>query len=592
MVEIPSIRSKIEREIRSRWWRARAPHLVGRALATTAPGSLGGDEEVRRFIEQYIKAVPGILEDGLRAAERAGVKEELEPLIELAAGYWEWEDDLIPDRLGLLGLLDDAYLTLRLLERFAADRRDSTETSPWERRLAPFNRQMAVLLGDELAARLDQEVEAALRQSELQVAIVALGACQSGLENRELLASVSESGRELPNEEIVGRVVEAEKDRFDRRQTIFGNVSLLTLVLGVGVFTFWQLDFRYPSKSTVSIFGWDGLELAWLDRLRMFILGSLGVSALFEEGNLKTLIKYAFWPFRHLKAAELKRFLAAPGTMAFSLLSAVLFCWVAFSNVAVLLVPEPEGSDYMELVVDLFRPRGAFFFTRAEETGDVERRRARLVTGGAPIRLGLPGLDADAVLVVRDKYSLITVDAYSVSRTPLGIQIEPLMLAVPPPGGLDAVERKEYEAPEGLERRASFGGGGRWTVTLTGVRWNRGIYSRVRDENGTWWGTRQPDKRLSAKPADGRRCPAPSDLKPVHDFWSEMCLARRSVAGWTSLSNMEGPGFSSVFYSLPSFDLEIHFARGLLTGATGQSFRPLDTREAIRVVADHRASAR
>jgi hypothetical protein len=59
-----------------------------------------------------IDAIPAILEQMSSAAAQAGIGHLVPPLVQKVAGYFLEERDLIEDRAGTLGLLDDAYLAL------------------------------------------------------------------------------------------------------------------------------------------------------------------------------------------------------------------------------------------------------------------------------------------------------------------------------------------------------------------------------------------------------------------------------------------------------------------------------------------------
>ena len=50
------------------------------------------------------------------AASNVGLEKEMESILEMVESYWLEGDDVIPDELGVIGLLDDAYCSLTSLQ--------------------------------------------------------------------------------------------------------------------------------------------------------------------------------------------------------------------------------------------------------------------------------------------------------------------------------------------------------------------------------------------------------------------------------------------------------------------------------------------
>ncbi|PRP96541.1 hypothetical protein ENSA5_36170 [Enhygromyxa salina] len=89
--------------------------------------SLGAKErrEALELFEGYVRSVPELLATAVASSHGTPVQDTMSQVMRAAAAYWDEPDDLIPNELGLLGLLDDAYFTLRILqlvsERLAAE---------------------------------------------------------------------------------------------------------------------------------------------------------------------------------------------------------------------------------------------------------------------------------------------------------------------------------------------------------------------------------------------------------------------------------------------------------------------------------------
>ena len=64
------------------------------------------------FVSEYVRQVPVYMRAGMDAALRAGLGEAMKSVVEDAQAYWAMSMDIIPDQLGLLGILDDAYCSL------------------------------------------------------------------------------------------------------------------------------------------------------------------------------------------------------------------------------------------------------------------------------------------------------------------------------------------------------------------------------------------------------------------------------------------------------------------------------------------------
>lgn len=126
------------------------------------------------FIEAYIQRTPDLLDATYAAAEAAGLGPGMQPIFDAALKYWQEPDDLVPDDLGVLGLLDDAYLSLRLLESVSQLQKAKTGRPLLSVDLEAANHRIRQLLGDETAARLNQLVEEALQTPPLRISIAML----------------------------------------------------------------------------------------------------------------------------------------------------------------------------------------------------------------------------------------------------------------------------------------------------------------------------------------------------------------------------------------------------------------------------------
>ncbi len=68
------------------------------------------------FVTEYIEHAPALMIVIEEAATRNGVQDDVQPILDATEKYFLAKDDIIPDHYGLVGLLDDAYLTHSLME--------------------------------------------------------------------------------------------------------------------------------------------------------------------------------------------------------------------------------------------------------------------------------------------------------------------------------------------------------------------------------------------------------------------------------------------------------------------------------------------
>jgi uncharacterized membrane protein YkvA (DUF1232 family) len=87
-----------------------------RYLQRAAPVGSAELADPAAFARQIIDGVPALLADVARAAEERGVGLLVQPLLEHAAAYFVEPLDHAPElAFGVVGLLDDAYLALRIV---------------------------------------------------------------------------------------------------------------------------------------------------------------------------------------------------------------------------------------------------------------------------------------------------------------------------------------------------------------------------------------------------------------------------------------------------------------------------------------------
>lgn len=158
-MDVDAVQRQIESAVRDEAVSGR----LRRALRehATRHGRPVGERELDRaveFVVDYVRHVPAFMRDGLETATIAGLEGEMRTVLEEAGSYWALAEDIIPDRLGLLGVLDDAYCSLTLIQSIS----DRFERETGRRLFAPSlraaNEAVRRIVGEPLASRLDMYV--------------------------------------------------------------------------------------------------------------------------------------------------------------------------------------------------------------------------------------------------------------------------------------------------------------------------------------------------------------------------------------------------------------------------------------------------
>jgi len=131
--------------------------------------SAGADdlENGTRFILGYIKQVPYMMKVARTAASNVGLEDAMEQILETVQSYWLEGDDVIPDDLGVIGLLDDAYCSLSSLQTVSDHYQLQTGKYLFPDNLSSANRAMRKIIGEPYATDLDRIVITTMQQTGL-----------------------------------------------------------------------------------------------------------------------------------------------------------------------------------------------------------------------------------------------------------------------------------------------------------------------------------------------------------------------------------------------------------------------------------------
>jgi uncharacterized membrane protein YkvA (DUF1232 family) len=120
-----------------------------------------------RFICGYIEQVPYMMKVAWTAASNVGLEKQMRRILQMVESYWIEGDDVIPDDLGVIGLLDDAYCSLTSLQAVSDHYQLQTGKHLFPNDLNAANRAMRKIIGEPYASELDRIVIRTMKESRL-----------------------------------------------------------------------------------------------------------------------------------------------------------------------------------------------------------------------------------------------------------------------------------------------------------------------------------------------------------------------------------------------------------------------------------------
>jgi len=131
-----------------------------------------GDLELgARFVLAYIEQVPYMMKVAWTAASNVGLERQMQRILGMVESYWVESDDVIPDHLGVIGLLDDAYCSLTSLQAVSDHYRLQTGKHLFPHDLSEANRAMRRVIGEPYVSELDRIVIRTMKEAGLVEAV-------------------------------------------------------------------------------------------------------------------------------------------------------------------------------------------------------------------------------------------------------------------------------------------------------------------------------------------------------------------------------------------------------------------------------------
>lgn len=123
------------------------------------------------FVYNYIEQVPYLLTVAWTSAKTVGLEREIESVLNMVVSYWVEGDDVIPDNLGIVGVLDDAYCSLLSMQTMSDYFQLQTGKYLFPDDLTSANEVMRKIIGEPYASVLDSIVNKAMQAAHVKQAV-------------------------------------------------------------------------------------------------------------------------------------------------------------------------------------------------------------------------------------------------------------------------------------------------------------------------------------------------------------------------------------------------------------------------------------
>ncbi|HKJ16454.1 MAG TPA: hypothetical protein VJ984_03820 [Xanthomonadales bacterium] len=139
-------------------------------------------ESGSRFVCRYIELVPYMMKVAWTAASTVGLAEPMQKILRVVESYWLEGEDIIPDQLGIIGLLDDAYCSLTSMQLVSDHYQFQTGKYLFPDDLTGANKAMRKIIGEPYGSDLDRLVTSTMQSTGLIDAVKALASPEKKLD--------------------------------------------------------------------------------------------------------------------------------------------------------------------------------------------------------------------------------------------------------------------------------------------------------------------------------------------------------------------------------------------------------------------------
>ena len=123
------------------------------------------------FICNYLEQVPYLLTVAWTSARNVGLETEVTSILKMVESYWIEDDDVIPDSIGIFGLLDDAYCSLLSMQTLSDMYRMQSGKHLFPDDLTAANKAMRKIIGEPYTSELDELVNEAIADAKVDEAV-------------------------------------------------------------------------------------------------------------------------------------------------------------------------------------------------------------------------------------------------------------------------------------------------------------------------------------------------------------------------------------------------------------------------------------
>jgi len=123
------------------------------------------------FVCNYIEQVPYMILIAWTSAKSVGLETEAKGILEMVKSYWIEDDDVIPDSLGIIGLLDDAYCSLLSMQTVSDLYRMQSGKHLFPDDLTAANKVMRKIIGEPYTSELDEIVRKAVEDAQVEESV-------------------------------------------------------------------------------------------------------------------------------------------------------------------------------------------------------------------------------------------------------------------------------------------------------------------------------------------------------------------------------------------------------------------------------------
>ena len=122
------------------------------------------DQIVRALRNRGIE-VPYMVKVARTAARAVGLEKEMDCILDIVESYWKEGNDVIPDDMGVIGIMDDAYCSLSLLQSVSDNYRLLTGKYLFPDDLSAANEAMQKIIGEPYISELDSLVVHTMKEA-------------------------------------------------------------------------------------------------------------------------------------------------------------------------------------------------------------------------------------------------------------------------------------------------------------------------------------------------------------------------------------------------------------------------------------------